>query len=176
MTHDHATGAAPAPATLLRFPGVHAPGTAAVRRRRDLAIEGYLALRRNGPEALADFHRAAHRLIAPKLEEFEQRWRSGALAAARQTGDHLASLRRGDLSYLSEAKVQRVEPRLVEQHLRLGVHAHGEVDQPQLVHRDERQQLAEDVPRVFDVVPGVLLEVCDLRAAHLGQAQPLRVR
>lgn len=88
-----------------------AEDAAAVRRRRDLAIEGYLALRRNGPEALADFHRAAHRLIAPKLEEFEQRWRSGALAAARQTGDHLASLRRGDLSYLSEAKVQRVEPR-----------------------------------------------------------------
>nr|WP_285779516.1 cupin domain-containing protein [Microtetraspora sp. NBRC 13810] len=83
---------------------------AAARARRDLAIDGFLRLRRHGAQALADFLVAAHRLIAPRLDDFEKRWRAGALAAAGETGEHLERLRRGDLSHLAQARVRKAEP------------------------------------------------------------------
>ncbi|MYU18969.1 cupin, partial [Streptomyces sp. SID8361] len=55
---------------------------AAARRRRDLAIEGYLTLRaavEKGDDApLRAFHEAAARIVAPKVKEWEPRWRDGA--------------------------------------------------------------------------------------------------
>ncbi|WP_240506519.1 cupin domain-containing protein [Thermoactinospora rubra] len=82
-----------------------APDEEAARRRRDLAVEGFHRLRQGPPELLADFHRAAARIVADRLDAFEERWRSGALAAALATGDHLAALRRGDVSHLRAATV-----------------------------------------------------------------------
>ena len=80
------------------------------RPRRDLAIQGFLDLRRNGRKAVGDFHLAASRLIAPSLDALEDRWRAGALAAAEETRGHLAGLRRGDLSHLREARVRKGGP------------------------------------------------------------------
>ncbi|WP_165986617.1 cupin [Streptomyces sp. YIM 98790] len=78
------------------------------RRRRDLAIEGFLQLRAAGEEALAGFHAAAARIVAPRLDTFEERWRAGAVAAADATGAQLAALREGDTGHLRNATVTTV--------------------------------------------------------------------
>jgi mannose-6-phosphate isomerase-like protein (cupin superfamily) len=84
------------------------------RRRRDLALRGFLELREAGRDGLAAFHRAALALVADRLPDFEGRWRSGALAAAEETGRRLARLRDGDAGCLREGAVHRIpaEPRL----------------------------------------------------------------
>jgi mannose-6-phosphate isomerase-like protein (cupin superfamily) len=67
------------------------------RRRRDLAVEGFVALREQvraaGPQALDDFYRAARLLVEPRLAAWERRWSDGPLAAAEQTGRQLTDLR-----------------------------------------------------------------------------------
>ncbi|WP_052864359.1 cupin domain-containing protein [Streptomyces niger] len=87
---------------------------AAARKRRDLAVEGYQALR----TALADgddsplraFHEAAARLVAPKITDWRERWREGALAAAERTGTHLDALGQGDATHLAEGGVRAAGP------------------------------------------------------------------
>ncbi|MFJ8059618.1 cupin [Streptomyces sp. NPDC096142] len=81
------------------------------RARRDLALEGYRALRdAEGPEALAAFHRAAAALVRPRLAEWRERWERGALAAATATGEQLDRLERGDVSHLADAVVRAEQP------------------------------------------------------------------
>ncbi|MFJ4829099.1 cupin domain-containing protein [Streptomyces sp. NPDC088747] len=81
------------------------------RARRDLAVEGYRALRdADGPEPLAEFHRAAAALVRPRLAEWRERWRRGAQAAAAATGEQLDRLERGDASHLREAQVRAKQP------------------------------------------------------------------
>jgi mannose-6-phosphate isomerase-like protein (cupin superfamily) len=81
------------------------------RARRDLAIEGYRALRdAEGAEALAAFHEAAAALVRPRLADWRERWRRGAEAAARATGDQLDRLERGDTAHLAEAVVRAEQP------------------------------------------------------------------
>ncbi|MFF7985648.1 cupin domain-containing protein [Streptomyces sp. NPDC007901] len=81
------------------------------RARRDLALEGYRALREAaGPEPLAAFHRAAAALVRPRLDEWRERWRRGARAAAAATGEQLDRLGRGDVAHLAEAVVQAEQP------------------------------------------------------------------
>jgi mannose-6-phosphate isomerase-like protein (cupin superfamily) len=76
----------------------------AARRRRDLAVEGFLALRERvtaeGPDALTEFYEAAHRLVRPRLDAWDRRWRDGPLAAVDETGSQLAGLRGSDASHL----------------------------------------------------------------------------
>ncbi|WP_020574291.1 cupin domain-containing protein [Actinopolymorpha alba] len=82
---------------------------ASARRRRDLAIEGFRALRRRvlaeGAAGLADFYFAALALIGPRLSDWEKHWRDGPLAAVEETGRQLAALRDGDLSHLGAGGV-----------------------------------------------------------------------
>lgn len=63
------------------------------RRRRDLAITGYLVLRdqvaERGPGALESFFAAATKLVAGRVPGWRDRWRAGALATAALTGAHL---------------------------------------------------------------------------------------
>ncbi|MEU0969278.1 cupin domain-containing protein [Streptomyces sp. NPDC005917] len=81
------------------------------RARRDLALEGYRALREaTGPEPLAAFHRAAAALVRPRLAEWRTRWERGARAAAAATGEQLDRLERGDVSHLADAVVQAEQP------------------------------------------------------------------
>ncbi|MEU9207991.1 cupin [Streptomyces sp. NPDC048415] len=81
------------------------------RARRDLALEGYRALRdADGPEPLAAFHRAAAALVRPRLAEWRERWQRGAVAAAAATGDQLDRLERGDTSHLAAAVVRAEQP------------------------------------------------------------------
>jgi mannose-6-phosphate isomerase-like protein (cupin superfamily) len=80
------------------------------RARRDLALEGYRALRAGGPEALAAFHRAAAALVRPRIAEWRARWERGAAAAATATGDQLDRLEQGDASHLADAVVRAEKP------------------------------------------------------------------
>jgi mannose-6-phosphate isomerase-like protein (cupin superfamily) len=73
--------------------------------RRDLAVEGFLELRSSG--ALDEFYAAALRLVGPRLDEWERRWRDGALAAAERTGELLAAAKAGDTRLLHAAELHR---------------------------------------------------------------------
>ncbi|MEU4967142.1 cupin domain-containing protein [Streptomyces smyrnaeus] len=97
------------------LPGTAGPETdSAALGRRDLAVEGFLLLR----EALADgdtgalraFHRAAARIVAPKVTAWRERWRHGALAAAERTGEQLDALAEGDPSHLAAAHAYAAGP------------------------------------------------------------------
>jgi mannose-6-phosphate isomerase-like protein (cupin superfamily) len=99
-----------AAAASLAHPGhAYASDEDAARSRRDLAIEGFLELRRRveagDHEALDEFYRAGVRLKENSLADWEKRWRAGALAAAERTGEHLDRLRDGDLGHLAEADI-----------------------------------------------------------------------
>ncbi|WP_090004398.1 cupin domain-containing protein [Lentzea albidocapillata] len=79
------------------------------RQRRDLALEGFLELRRRVEEgegaALDDFYRSAVQLKQDVLDAWEKRWRAGALASAERTGEQLDRLRDGDIGHLGAADI-----------------------------------------------------------------------
>jgi mannose-6-phosphate isomerase-like protein (cupin superfamily) len=99
------------PAEVLADPDRYAevaaqPGDAAAAyRRRDLAIDGFEALRLGGQQALAEFYRAAVALKQPQLNGWRKIWESGPLLAASRTGDQLDALARGDIAHLTQATV-----------------------------------------------------------------------
>ncbi|AQS71013.1 cupin [Streptomyces pactum] len=105
-------GAYTAAATLP--PGTGPETAAAARRRRDLAVEGYLVLREalvagdDGP--YREFQRAAARLVRDKVPGWRDLWRAGALAAAERTGAQLDALTGGDPAYLTEATAYEAAP------------------------------------------------------------------
>ncbi|MEU8568871.1 cupin [Streptomyces pathocidini] len=82
----------------------------AARRRRDLAVEGYLELRaaleKGDPGPLHAFHAAAARLVRPKVAGWQELWRAGALAAAQRTGVQLTALASGNAVHLGQARVE----------------------------------------------------------------------
>ncbi|MGW0475862.1 cupin domain-containing protein [Streptomyces coeruleorubidus] len=83
----------------------------AARARRDLALEGYRALREaEGPQALTAFHRAAAALVRPRIAEWRERWRQGAEASAAATGAQLDWLERGESPHLADAAVRSEQP------------------------------------------------------------------
>ncbi|MET9394144.1 cupin [Streptomyces sp. NPDC006624] len=95
-------------------PGTGPETAAAARRRRDLAVEGYLALRETlvagdtGP--FREFQRAAARLVRDKVPVWRELWRTGALATAERTGVQLDALAAGDLAHLREATAHETGP------------------------------------------------------------------
>ncbi|MET9479307.1 cupin domain-containing protein [Streptomyces sp. NPDC006638] len=98
-------------ARAVRIPeGPEAEQAAAARRRRDLAVEGFAALRAAGehgdPGPLRAFHRAAAALVRPRLADWRARWEAGAADAARRTGEQLDRLGAGDSAYLAEARLR----------------------------------------------------------------------
>lgn len=86
----------------------------AARARRDLAVEGFLALREavegGDPEPLAAFHRAAAALVRPRTPEWRGRWEQGAAAAAAATAAQLDALDRGEAGHLADARVHAERP------------------------------------------------------------------
>lgn len=90
----------------------------AARNRRDLAVAGFLRLAdrvENGDlDALRDFYRAGVALVADHTEHWEQIWRSGPLAAAQRTGEHLKALREGNIDHLMAAAVRSAEAPAVD--------------------------------------------------------------
>ncbi|WP_062646484.1 cupin domain-containing protein [Streptomyces maremycinicus] len=106
---DPATYAA---ATMIPVDAPRAEQARIARARRDLAMEGYRALREaaDGAAALSAFHRSAAALVAPRLAEWRERWLRGAGAAARATAEQLDRLSAGDVSHLAEAAVRAEQP------------------------------------------------------------------
>lgn len=88
---------------------VHTAGERSARHRRDLAVDGFLELRRRTEagdrSALEDFYRAAVRLKSGRFDDWERLWRGRALATAEHTGHRLSALRNTDLSPLCAAEV-----------------------------------------------------------------------
>lgn len=85
---------------------------ASARRRRDLAVEGYLELAKaaasGDPSPLAEFYRLAVQIRSELFDSWEQVLRTGALAAAERTTGELWALKQGRIDHLLEAAV-RVE-------------------------------------------------------------------
>jgi hypothetical protein len=80
-------------------------GDDAARRRRDLAVTGFLTLREGGPGALAELHEAAGRIVRDKAVGWQRIWRDGPLADAERTGEQLRALAAGDASHLGGAQL-----------------------------------------------------------------------
>ncbi|MEV0979341.1 cupin [Streptomyces sp. NPDC049915] len=95
-------------------PGTGREAEVAARRRRDLAVEGYLPLRAallagdDGP--FRAFQRAAACLVRPRVPAWRALWRVGALAAAERTGAQLDALEAGDIAHLGEAAADAGTP------------------------------------------------------------------
>ena len=83
---------------------------AAARSRRDAAVTAFLELRAGGAAALAEFHAAAARLVAPHLARFTGVWAEGPARAASATREQLSALAAGDASHLAAASVHRLAP------------------------------------------------------------------
>lgn len=113
--HYAEAAAVPAPAPGEGPEDTRSPAARGTRRRRDLAIEGYLDLRERvldqGPRALEPLHRAAALLVAPQAARWHRLWEQGARAQAERTGAHLADLARGRAPHLAEAAVRTADPR-----------------------------------------------------------------
>jgi hypothetical protein len=92
-------------------PAAADPGSAAdaARRRKDLAVEGFIKLRELvaeiGPKALDEFYCAAAALVRDAVPAWRARWEAGPLAAAVRTGEQLDDrvdyLQQGRLTVLS---------------------------------------------------------------------------
>ncbi|MFF1882958.1 cupin domain-containing protein [Pseudarthrobacter sp. NPDC058196] len=80
----------------------------AARRRRDLALEGYLALKdavlKSGPAALAGFHAAAARLASARAGAWAGLLAGGAARQAEVTRQQLVSLDTAESIYLANAR------------------------------------------------------------------------
>jgi mannose-6-phosphate isomerase-like protein (cupin superfamily) len=87
----------------------------AAKTRRDLAIEGYreliTAVKKDGPEALAEFQSLAAALVQPKVAAWQQLWGSTVEAETERTRAQLAALALGDWRHLAQGAVVRPEPR-----------------------------------------------------------------
>jgi mannose-6-phosphate isomerase-like protein (cupin superfamily) len=83
---------------------------AAVRARKDLAVEGLGQLLDGGPEALRRFHARAGALVAPAVDGWRGIWSKGPHAAAEATGAQLAALASGDVSHLAASSVHALPP------------------------------------------------------------------
>ncbi|MGI5270157.1 cupin domain-containing protein [Nonomuraea sp. CA-218870] len=80
---------------------------AAVARRRDLAVEGYLRLaasvRAGDPGPLLRFYDSAVALVRPRVAGWRRIWESTVAAETRGTDETLAALGRGDGGHLRRA-------------------------------------------------------------------------
>jgi hypothetical protein len=118
---EHGDAVLTFPAPVLADPDAYAkaasldggPPDERARQRRDLALEGYLALRdqvaANGPAALDAFFAAALALKGGLVADWRDRWREGALATAAQTGVHLDEIAAGVTGHLAEGGLWRIE-------------------------------------------------------------------
>ncbi|MEV7456832.1 cupin domain-containing protein [Pseudarthrobacter oxydans] len=88
---------------------------AAARRRRDLALEGYAELHtsvlQDGTPALAEFHRAAARLVRPRVGHWKELWSANVQSQVKATEQALRELADGSAASLAGAAVASAEQR-----------------------------------------------------------------
>ena len=82
---------------------------AAARVRRDLALEGFAALRARvdceGPGGLDDLYAAAGRLVADRVPRWQEIWTAGVPGQTAATARALADLAQGKAPHLAQAGV-----------------------------------------------------------------------
>lgn len=90
----------------------------AARRRRDLALEGYAELHtsvlRDGPGALEEFHRAAVRVVRPRVEHWKELWAANVQSQVKATERALQELADASAASLAGAAVARADQRAGE--------------------------------------------------------------
>ena len=88
---------------------VFASSEDAARRRRDLAVEGFVALRQafesKGASALKAFYDQAVQLTKSKVSQWRRLWEAGPASTIRRTESYLDALAAGSGSYLSSGAV-----------------------------------------------------------------------
>ncbi|MFZ0503124.1 MAG: cupin domain-containing protein [Chthoniobacterales bacterium] len=88
---------------------VFANSEEAARRRRDLAVEGFVALRQafetQGAPVLREFYERAVRLMQAKAPEWRRLWQSGPRSTICRTESYFDALAGGCGSYLSDGAV-----------------------------------------------------------------------
>jgi mannose-6-phosphate isomerase-like protein (cupin superfamily) len=86
----------------------------AARRRRQLAVQGFLELRdqveRDGPQALDAFYAAAAALVRAQVPGWRDMWAQGPLAAALSTGEQLEQLALGGYAHLTDGRLTVLSP------------------------------------------------------------------
>jgi mannose-6-phosphate isomerase-like protein (cupin superfamily) len=86
----------------------------AVRRRRELAVEGFQRLdsaaRAGDPRPLEEFYQAATALVRPRINGWRELFRDTVEAATRRTADLIDALDRGDGRHLRESAVLTAAP------------------------------------------------------------------
>lgn len=83
------------------------------RARRDLAVEGFLAIRRSveeGGDGLARFHRAATELVRGRAGSWEALIQAGPAARVEQSLRDVAAVLAGDPSHLAAARATEAAP------------------------------------------------------------------
>ncbi|MCF6475017.1 cupin domain-containing protein [Nonomuraea sp. MG754425] len=83
---------------------------AAVERRRELAVDGFLRLAGGGPEALRRFYDSAVALVRPKAAGWREIWESTVAEQARRTAEILDALERGDGAHLRDSALMESPP------------------------------------------------------------------
>jgi mannose-6-phosphate isomerase-like protein (cupin superfamily) len=93
---------------------------AAARRRRDLALEGYAELHasvcRDGPQALAEFHRLAAALVRPNVERWKKILAANVRRHVEATEHALQELEDGSAASMAGAAVAQARPRTGERY------------------------------------------------------------
>jgi mannose-6-phosphate isomerase-like protein (cupin superfamily) len=93
-------------ASLGRAGSVFADNREASRRRRDLAVEGFLVLRAElGRGSLQDFYRHTVRLVRSKESIWRGIWQAGPASTIRRTKTFLDKLNVGASDYLKDGRV-----------------------------------------------------------------------
>lgn len=86
----------------------------AARARRDLGVQGFLALKEamatSGDGPLVAFYERVGALVAPLADGWRPVWETGPLEAALRTGEQLTGLASGDVSHLRSASVEHLPP------------------------------------------------------------------
>jgi hypothetical protein len=86
----------------------------AARRRRQLAVEGFLRLReqveQDGPQALDAFYAAGAALVRARAPGWRDTWEQGPLAAALSTGEQLEQLAAGRYAHLRHGRLTVLHP------------------------------------------------------------------
>jgi mannose-6-phosphate isomerase-like protein (cupin superfamily) len=88
---------------------VYADDEEGARRRRDLAVEGFLALRQTfatkGAPALSEFYQQVVGLLKAKAPAWRQLWQSGPVSTIHRTESYLDALAEGAAGYLASGSV-----------------------------------------------------------------------
>lgn len=86
----------------------------AVRRRRDLAVAGFLRLAESladgDPEPLREFYDSAVALVRPAVAGWRRTWEDTVARQTRHTAEVLDALERGDGTHLTEATLLESPP------------------------------------------------------------------